>query len=152
MPLKFSKASQLGIDPSLASSINDSRKVSRRKALDKALTVWSRIVRARDKHCAWCGTTERGQAHHIVARSMCSTAGSLDTNNGMRLCFRCHIHRLKADPDAYIAMRDAYLKKRGLDYERLRATCGRRGSRKLGEWEIDLMRHELERQEKGKPE
>jgi 5-methylcytosine-specific restriction endonuclease McrA len=142
MNLQFSKASQLQID----TAIRDSKKQARRKEMDAALKVWSRQVRDADKNtCAWCGGKTSLQAHHIVARALASHAGQLDLRNGMCLCYRDHIHRLKQDPDGYVKMRDNYLAKKGLSYEELRLVCGHHGGAKLNAEEISLMRLAMEK-------
>lgn len=59
-------------------------------------------------------------AHHIVARSLCGNAGSFDVDNGVTLCFHCHIDRLKAEVDEYIRFRDSWLHRKGRNYSELR--------------------------------
>lgn len=98
------------------------KKFSKSSARKKLHTLWSLAVRTRDEWtCQWCGKQDRkNHAHHIVSRALCGTNGSFEVENGMTLCLREHLFRLKADPDAYIAFRDTWLKKQGLDYHELR--------------------------------
>jgi len=94
----------------------------RRAYLNAIHDVWSLCIRYRDERCVWCGSTNMLQAHHIVAKSMLGgkLPGLWDYDNGMSLCYRCHIHKLKADPDAYIEVRDNFLISKGLSYQILR--------------------------------
>ena len=82
--------------------------------------AWSLAVRERDKRCVWCASKKKLQAHHIVAVSLSNAYGRYDLLNGMTLCFRCHIHRLKNEVDDYIAVRDSFLAEKGLIYQQLR--------------------------------
>jgi len=126
--LKFSKQSQLH-----CSDLGERESKLKRKDLDKLLVNWSlEVRRLAGNKCEWCGTTKKLQAHHIVARSLCSHAGQTMLANGMCLCFRCHIHRLKADVDGYIQVRDEVLKRRGVSYQELRIKCGRQFLGKVG--------------------
>ena len=103
-------------------SLRRSRLKIRADLIKNGLKVWSTFVRRRDDYtCQWCGKRDpANHAHHIVARSLSNTMGWLAHVNGVCLCYRCHIHRLKADPDAYIAWRDRWLESRGLTIEWLR--------------------------------
>lgn len=100
-------------------------KKDRKNLEDKCLQLWSKLIRIRDgNRCQWCGTTKGvSHAHHIVARSACSTLGTLNLNNGMTLCPKCHIFDLKDHPEAYILMRDSWLRTKGLTYEALEKAC-----------------------------
>ncbi len=94
-----------------------------RSAWRKAtLVLWGKLIRDRDKYCQWCRGSNRITAHHIIARGI--TPGNklawFDLNNGVTLCYRCHIHRLKAMPDEYIIFRDDWMLKRGLNYQKMR--------------------------------
>lgn len=108
--LMFSKAKQLGFDHQL-------RKATRRELLDRLNRAWGIVVRKRDGKCVWCGSRKRLNAHHIVARGRGNNQAHCEVENGMALCYVCHIHRLPREPDEYIAMRDAWLVKRGLSYQ-----------------------------------
>lgn len=87
------------------------------------LKLWSKKVRKENNYkCAWC-TRENplNHAHHIVARSISNIYAWFDLHNGMVLCFRCHIYRLKAEPDDYIAVRDSHLTEKDLTYQELKS-------------------------------
>jgi hypothetical protein len=97
----------------------------RKKELHAA---WSFVVRQRDDYvCQWClhdgkhNVSTKHHGHHIVARSLCGNNGAFDVDNGMTLCFHCHIDRLKSEVDEYIAFRDAWVKHNlGTDYQTMR--------------------------------
>jgi len=94
-----------------------------KKSVQKLLKkLWSNVVRTRDGFaCQWCGkVSNRNHAHHIVAKSLCNKIGFYDPRNGMTLCFRCHIVRLKSEVDEYIAFRDKWLARRSMNYVDLR--------------------------------
>lgn len=102
-----------------------SSKKERKELLEKCLSLWSKLVRIRDgNRCQWTGSTKGTMhAHHIVARSACSTPGMLDLNNGMTLKSDCHLYHIKDNPEAYILMRDSWLKSKGLTYDDLEKSC-----------------------------
>jgi len=86
------------------------------RARIKLHELWSYVVRYRDGFaCQWCLFDDRKNvnrchhAHHIVARALGKTAGSYELDNGVTLCYHCHIDRIKNEPDEYIAFRDAWL-------------------------------------------
>ena len=89
---------------------------------------WSFVVRQRDDYtCQWClhdgkhNVNTHHHAHHIVARSLCGNNGAFDVDNGMTLCFHCHIDRLKSEVDEYIVFRDSWVRRNlGIDYFTLR--------------------------------
>lgn len=54
-----------------------------------ALKQWADAVKARDGKCLKCGTTEDLHAHHVLPKSTHPEL-SLDPDNGMTLCYRCH--------------------------------------------------------------
>ena len=97
-------------------------------AKDKLHISWSFVVRQRDNYiCQWClfegkhNSNTKNHAHHIVARSICGNNGAFDVDNGMTLCFHCHIDRLKSEPDEYIKFRDDWVQRNlGIDYFTLR--------------------------------
>ena len=121
MEQKFSKARQLGADRAGKTVKRRGRSMTPRQArqwlMGKMLETWSLVVRRRDQVCNWCGTRSRGQAHHIVARSRANNVGHTHVDNGMRLCYDCHMHRIHIEPDEYIAIRDKFLRSKGLSYE-----------------------------------
>jgi len=100
----------------------------------KLHTIWSRLVRHRDGYvCQWCSKVHKNNhAHHIVAKSMCGVIGLFDLRNGMTLCYRCHMFRLKSEVDEYIVVRDRFLKKHGLTYDQLREEFS-----KITKWILD---------------
>jgi len=101
---------------------------SKSRARTELHKVWSLAVRNRDGFaCQWCAHDDRKNvnrchhAHHIVARSLSGTNGAYDVDNGVTLCYYCHITRLKAEVDEYIAFRDKWLEDNfGIDYQWLR--------------------------------
>jgi len=84
------------------------------------LQEWSRIIRDRDKTCQWCNSRHLLHSHHIVSRSICNLYGLFDPLNGVTLCYRCHIHRLKSEPQEYVKFIEAWLTERDLTYDYLR--------------------------------
>lgn len=117
--MRFSKALQLGRDHQVT-------KAARRELMARLNKAWGVLVRKRDKKCVWCGGTKRLNAHHIVARGRGNNQAHTETDNGMTLCYVCHIHRLPREPDEYIIMRDKWLAARGLNYGKMlvRYTAG----------------------------
>lgn len=84
------------------------------------LRMWGKRVRDRDgNRCQWCGNPGN-QPHHIVARSIANKNGWFDVSNGVTLCIKCHLFRLKSDPDEYVRWRDEWLSNKGLKYSDLR--------------------------------
>jgi hypothetical protein len=70
-----------------------------KKALEKeCLELWSVFIRLRDKYCRYCKKVHNFNdlyAHHIY--SVACKATKFDPENGICLCFKCHIpiaHRL----------------------------------------------------------
>lgn len=102
-----------------------SSKKERKELLEKCLQLWSKLVRIRDgNRCQWTGSTKGVMhAHHIVARSACSIPGMLNLDNGMTLKNDCHLYHIKDNPEAYILMRNSWLKAKGLIYEDLERFC-----------------------------
>ena len=68
---------------------------------DLCCTLWSAVVRTRDKYvCQACGTpTKRAEAHHIFTRQHMSTR--FDVDNGITLCWPCHKYRAVSGDFAY---------------------------------------------------
>lgn len=60
--------------------------------------LWSRAVRLRDKYtCQKCGRTHKQvQAAHIFSRNRKSVRWDID--NGITLCYYCHIHWAHREP------------------------------------------------------
>jgi hypothetical protein len=116
----------------------------RRELITQCLGFWGKIIRARDKRCVWCGSVDRLTAHHIVARGIAPGMAQFDYRNGMTLCYKCHIHRLPAEPDEYIRVRDEFLKTRiGYTYEYLRTIY--RAPSKLCTADLRIVLIDLER-------
>lgn len=71
--------------------------------LSKYDTIWSRMVRERDRKCLYCGRTEGLNAHHFKGRSCKATRLMLD--NGISLCTSHHVfnHQFSAHktPEAF---------------------------------------------------
>jgi hypothetical protein len=56
-----------------------------------------------------------------VSRGICGNNGSFDVENGVTLCYACHLYRLKSEVDEYIAFRNKWLEENvGVDYLSLR--------------------------------
>jgi len=55
-----------------------------------ALHSWSKVIRKRDKKCQLCGVTKELIAHHILYKSKFPKL-SLNINNGITLCKKCHL-------------------------------------------------------------
>jgi len=60
-------------------------------AKKKLHKLWSEIVRARDKTCVFCGTSESLHAHHAIVHAGRSNAVRYDTRNGLTLCAKHHL-------------------------------------------------------------
>lgn len=104
------------------------KKFNVKAAKAKLHAAWSLIVRQRDNYlCQWClhegrhSSNIKHHAHHIVARSLCGNNGAFDIDNGVTMCFHCHLDRLKAEPDEYIKFRDVWVQRNlGIDYMTMR--------------------------------
>jgi hypothetical protein len=96
----------------------------------KLHVLWSKKVRERDGYyCQWCLYDGRfnknlcNHAHHIVPVSLCGTAGQFIVDNGVTLCYYCHINRLKSEVDEYIEFRDVWLENNlAVDYFSFRSS------------------------------
>lgn len=66
------------------------------KKLDKA---WSEYVRNRDNRCKKCGGSGAVSPHHAFGRRHMATRW--DVNNGVGLCYPCHIHWAHRDPAGF---------------------------------------------------
>lgn len=54
------------------------------------LARWARAVKDRDGwRCVWCGSDDRVNAHHVRPKRLYAD-GTLDIDNGVTLCHRCH--------------------------------------------------------------
>jgi hypothetical protein len=63
-----------------------------KKTTSALLSKWSKKVRGRDKKCAICNSTKRLQAHHLNNKAEFPEQ-ALDPNNGVTLCYYCHIKK-----------------------------------------------------------
>lgn len=99
-------------------------KKSKRLLKRKCLKFWSlRVRQAEGYRCQWCGKKSiRNHAHHFVPRSICNLYGLFDLRNGVTLCYRDHLYKIRDYPDEYIKFRESYLmEKYNITYEQLRA-------------------------------
>ena len=71
-----------------------------KKLLEKKLDAeWSAYVRNRDKKCCKCGGMGSVSAHHAFGRRHHATRWDID--NGVGLCYPCHIHWAHRDPSGF---------------------------------------------------
>src|SRR3989304_9825117 len=59
---------------------------------DPQLRAWREAVKARDRMCLRCRSTQHLRADHIVSRKECP-ALSFDVENGQTLCQSCHLKK-----------------------------------------------------------
>jgi len=92
------------------------KKFKKSTARKKLHAMWSESVRQRDGYaCQWClqdgrrNVSLKHHAHHIVPRSVSGTTGAFDVDNGITLCYPCHLFRLKSYIDEYIEFRNKWL-------------------------------------------
>lgn len=64
---------------------------------DQCDTIWSKYIRTRDRECLMCGKTENLQAHHCIVTKGASNATRYNLNNGITLCYGCHIHGIHGE-------------------------------------------------------
>ena len=64
------------------------KKGSRKWWRGKCDTLWSKVIRLRDKRCLVCGSTENLQAHHLIGRNNYQYRYDLD--NGATVCLSHH--------------------------------------------------------------
>ena len=80
------------------------RKLTRRGAIDKCLTLWSLVVRTRDRRCLLCGRQHgKLDAHHgVTPRGSSVGLHWFMLRNGFSLCFQCHqlVHSKRGDKAA----------------------------------------------------
>lgn len=75
-----------------------SKKPKRKTLVNKLDKVHSLFIRARDKRCVTCGSTEKLQCGHIFTRSAYATRWDLSTaGNAHAQCAKCNI-RHEYDP------------------------------------------------------
>lgn len=78
-----------------------SRAVQFRLTKKRCHELWSKIVRRRDGCCILCGTTETLQAHHWIVHAGSSLGTRFLLNNGVALCYPCHIFKVHGRGDAF---------------------------------------------------
>jgi len=81
----------------------------RKKLIKKLDKVFSKFIRARDKHCVVCGTTQNLQCGHLFSRVAYSTRWDELNCHG-----QCASHNLLHEHDAY-PFTDWFLRKFGKD-------------------------------------
>lgn len=64
---------------------------------DKNDALWSKIIRTKFPKCIMCGSKENLQAHHCIVTKGRSSATRWDLNNGVTLCYKCHIHGIHGE-------------------------------------------------------
>jgi 5-methylcytosine-specific restriction endonuclease McrA len=114
----------------------------RRDLEKKMLRLWSKlIINKHGSKCSWigCGSTQKIQAHHILPRSVSNRMGWFALDNGMPLCYHCHIIKLKhvTYVDEYIKIRDSFLKVQGSSWDGLHYKYGTRC--KIPVWQLEMM-------------
>ena len=71
----------------------------RKRLIAECDTLWSLLIRTRDKHkCRVCGSPG-GHPHHIMGRRYLSLRH--DPRNGITLCRDCHRDKAHGDPDNF---------------------------------------------------
>lgn len=70
------------------------KKFSKRNFKKNLDSLWSRIVRSRDKKCVVCGSRENLQAHHCIVRKAQGNKTRWEPDNGITLCYVCHMFKL----------------------------------------------------------
>jgi len=65
----------------------------------KCDTIWSLLVRGKYTHCALCGRPDGLSAHHWVVSKHCSNRTRWLVDNGISLCYGCHIHQTHRNAD-----------------------------------------------------
>lgn len=60
------------------------------KSKESLDVMFSKFIRARDKSCQVCGTTNELECAHIFSRAALS--GRWNPDNAIALCHRCHMH------------------------------------------------------------
>lgn len=72
------------------------KKPNRSKLMKELDKEWSAYVRTRDKTCRKCFGNSSVSAHHAFGRRHLATRW--DVQNGVSLCYPCHIHWAHHDP------------------------------------------------------
>ena len=70
-----------------------------KSAKARADELWGAVIHLRYDRCCWCGRADgKLDAHHVMIRNYNSTRAV--TENGILLCFRCHVPKAHGDPAA----------------------------------------------------
>lgn len=104
------------------------KKVSKRCLIKKLDKEWSRIIRLRER-CARCSKPEV-QAAHIFSRRNYSTRWNLD--NGIPLCYACHIFWAHKEPVLFTDLAKEYLGE-------IRFTALKQQATSIKKWTIEEM-------------
>lgn len=70
---------------------------NRRLTIKKSDILFSKYIRNRDKECLHCHSKVNLQCSHIIPRQYLHTR--FDPNNGLTLCYRCHIYWWHKEPN-----------------------------------------------------
>lgn len=94
--------------PIIKKRVKAKRKKSPREARTHAIkklihTLWSKLVRRRDGACVLCGVSASQKqlyAHHWIVHAAGSIYTRFILNNGVALCYSCHIFKVHSRGDA----------------------------------------------------
>jgi len=102
--------------------------------------LWGLVVRNRDNHtCQWCGKPGN-QPHHIVSKAQGNIA-RFDVDNGITLCFYCHMRRIQREPLEFAEFVHRWLAARKLDYDGMRKKYQQ--IQKLGGADYNILKNSL---------
>ena len=110
------------------------KKPSKRTIIKKLDKEWSRVIRLRER-CARCSTSENLQAAHIFSRRSLSVRWDLD--NGIPLCYACHMFWAHKEPIYFTDLAKEYLGEVKFLALRLRATA-------IKKWSVEEMQELLD--------
>ena len=63
------------------------------KLRDQCDKLWSKYIRTRDPKCLYCSREENLQAHHAIVTKGASISTRWNLQNGVTLCYDCHINK-----------------------------------------------------------
>ena len=67
-------------------------KANNKKLIEVADSLWSKIVKSKDGNkCINCGKAENLNSHHVIHKSKSKNL-RWNPDNGVTLCYACHIH------------------------------------------------------------
>jgi len=127
------------------------KKSYRTKLREKLDKLWSKVVRTRDRYiCQWCQyrrgeeifPNKRNHAHHIIAKGACGFHGRFMVNNGITLCYYCHIYLIKQKSREFNKFLDKWLLNNGLTYNELE--CRIKAASKMTTEEMEERCEQLE--------